>query len=295
MAACILVVGEEMGEDEPLALRKGLKLLAGGASSLHLLQVIYSEMDEHGILLEEDTRQGLREKLLRDTEQHVEDLIHQECPDTPGISYEVVWKKSVAHAVDTVCAQRNFDLIVKTGHREESLTHISTDVHLLRVPRVPVMVLNKQSWSAKPVILAAIDFAPKKNKHMALNRKVLDAARGVAGLTRARLHCCYVVAYSKALADLDVVHSDELLARFKARHEAELLDFVAEFGVEPETVHVHAGSPTKLIPSVANRVKADLVVVGTHHRSGLAGLVPGNICEKVLHVLRTAVLTVKPE
>jgi universal stress protein E len=282
MTDSILVIGEETADDEPLALRKSLKLVAGGVSKLHLLQVVYSEPDEHTTLLGE-------------TEKRVKALLDKECPDTPGVTYQVVWNDSLPRAVDAVCAEQDFDLIVKTGHRTESLTHVPTDFFLLRVPRVPVMVLSQRPWSAKSVVLAAIDFAPSKPAHMALNRKILEAAREIAELTRARLHCCYVVAYSKVLADMDVVKPRKLLARFKERQESELLDFVAEYGVEPANVHVRAGRPAKLIPSLANKTKADLVVVGTHHRSGITGLLLGNTCEKVLHVLRTAILTVKPE
>ena len=295
MIDSILVIGEEMADDEPLALRRGLNLVAAGVSRLHLLHVVYSETDEHTTLLEGDARQTLREMLLEETEKRVKALVEKECPNTPGVTYEVAWNNSLSRAVNAACAEHDFDLIVKTGHRTESLTHVPTDFFLLRVPRVPVMVLSRHAWSAKSVVLAAIDFAPGNPAHMALNRKILKAAREVADLTGARLHCCYVVAYSRVLADMDVIEPQELLTRFNNRHGSELLDFVAEYGVEPGDVHVRTGPPAKRIPSIGNKIKADLVVVGTHHRSGLAGYVLGNTCEKVLHVLRSAILTVKPE
>ena len=92
-----------------------------------------------------------------------------------------------------------------------------------------------------------------------------------------------------------VIEPYELLTRFKDKHGSELLDFAAEYGIEPEDVHVRSGPPAKQIPSIANKAKADLVVVGTHQRSGMTGFLLGNTCEKVLHVLRTAILTVKPD
>ena len=291
----ILVIGEELAGDEPLALRKGLKLLENGASRLHLLQVVYSETDEHTTLLEGSARRTIKEMLLAETEERGKTLIEKECPNTPGITYEVAWNNRLSRAVDAACAERDFDLIVKTGHRTESLTHLPTDFFLLRVPRIPVMVLSKQAWSANAVILAAIDFSPRKATHMALSRKILESAREIADLTSAKLHCCYVVGYSQVLADMDVIEPRELLARFKDKHESELHDFVAEYGIEPGDVHVRSGPAAKHIPSIANKIKADLVVVGTHHRRGMRGFLLGNTSEKVLHVLRTAILTVKPE
>lgn len=295
MTDSILVIGEEIANEEPLALRRGLDLVAAGVSRLHLLHVVYSATDEHTTLLEGDVRQTLREMLLEETENNVKALIEKECPDTPGVTYEVAWNNSLSQAVKAVCAEHDFDLIIKTGHRTESLAHVPTDFFLLRVPSVPVMVLSTHAWSANSVVLAAIDFAPGNSAHMALNRKILKTAREVADLTRARLHCCYVVAFSRVLADMDVIEPRELLARFKDKHGSELFDFAAEYGVEPGNVHVQAGAPAKQIPSIGNKVKADLVVVGTHHRKGMSGFLLGNTCEKVLHVLRSAVLTVKPE
>ncbi|NNL55443.1 MAG: universal stress protein [Woeseia sp.] len=271
-----------MADKEPLALRRGLDLLAAGVSKLHLLHVVCGETDEQTTLLEE-------------TEKRVKALIEKECPDTPGVTSEVTWNNSLSEAVTAACAVQDYDLIVKTGHRTESLTHVPTDFFLLRVPRAPVMVLSTRAWSAKSVVLAAIDFAPGNPAHMALNRKILKVAREVADLTGSRLHCCYVVTHSRVLADMDVIEPREMLARFNEKHGSELIDFVAEYGIEPDDVHVRSGAPAKQIPSIANKAKADLVVVGTHQRSGMTGFLIGNTCEKVLHVLRTAILTVKPE
>lgn len=295
MTDSILIIGEETSDEEPLALRKGLDLVTAGVSKLHLLHVVYCETEQHTTLLEGDVRKNLREMLLEETETRVKALIEKECPNTPGVSYEVAWNNSLSSAVTAACAEHDYDLIVKTGHRTESLTHVPTDYFLLRVPSVPVMVLSTQAWSTKSVVLAAIDFAPGNPAHMALNRRVLMAARDIADLTQAKLHCCYVVAYSRVLADMDVIEPRELLDRFKREHEAELLEFAAEYGIDPGDVHLRTGHPAKRIPSIANKVKADLVVVGTHQRKGMKGFIIGNTCEKVLHALRTAILTVKPE
>ena len=51
--------------------------------------------------------------------------------------------------------------------------------------------------------------------------------------------------------------------------------------------------PSKEIPSVAKKVKADLVVLGNVGRTGLKGLVIGNTAEKILQRLAVDVLLVK--
>jgi nucleotide-binding universal stress UspA family protein len=54
------------------------------------------------------------------------------------------------------------------------------------------------------------------------------------------------------------------------------------------------GRPEDVIPSFARRVRADLVVMGTVARSGVAGAVIGNTAEKVLQRLRGSVMAIRP-
>ena len=54
------------------------------------------------------------------------------------------------------------------------------------------------------------------------------------------------------------------------------------------------GSPSREIPALAKRLKADLVVMGTAGRSGIPGLIMGNTAETVLYQLDCSVVAIKP-
>jgi nucleotide-binding universal stress UspA family protein len=58
--------------------------------------------------------------------------------------------------------------------------------------------------------------------------------------------------------------------------------------------HLLRGAASKVIPLTARRLKADLVVMGTVARTGIAGLIIGNTAEAILEQLRCSVLAVKP-
>ncbi len=60
-------------------------------------------------------------------------------------------------------------------------------------------------------------------------------------------------------------------------------------------MHVRAGSPEEAIEQLAVDVDADLIVVGTHHREGLARLTVGNTAEALLRIAHTPVLVVRPK
>ena len=65
-------------------------------------------------------------------------------------------------------------------------------------------------------------------------------------------------------------------------------------GVHAETV-LTTGTPFAVITSVAVERKADLIVMGTHGRSGLAHVMLGSTAERVIRLAPCPVLTVKAE
>jgi len=59
--------------------------------------------------------------------------------------------------------------------------------------------------------------------------------------------------------------------------------------------HVLRGVPSRELPAMARNIEADLVVMGTVARSGIAGVIIGNTAETVISELDCSVLVVKPE
>ena len=60
-------------------------------------------------------------------------------------------------------------------------------------------------------------------------------------------------------------------------------------------MHLLKGDAGELIPDLAIQERADLVIMGTVGRTGIAGFFIGNTAEKVLDVVDCSVLTVKPD
>lgn len=59
------------------------------------------------------------------------------------------------------------------------------------------------------------------------------------------------------------------------------------------TTHIHVGQPAEVIARVASELNCDLIVMGTHGRSGVAGLVMGSVANRALHLAACPVLLVK--
>ncbi len=65
--------------------------------------------------------------------------------------------------------------------------------------------------------------------------------------------------------------------------------------VEKRRCQVVHGAPAKMICQAVAELGADLVVMGTHGRTGLAHILMGSVAEKVLRASKIPVLTVREE
>ncbi len=63
-------------------------------------------------------------------------------------------------------------------------------------------------------------------------------------------------------------------------------------GISAET-HLQEGSPSACLCELAKHLSADLIVLGTHGRSGVAHAILGSVAERVVRHAPCAVLTVR--
>lgn len=87
------------------------------------------------------------------------------------------------------------------------------------------------------------------------------------------------------LADLELEHKSEIKDKIRQRlHEfakEELVDHPEDVD-RIEDIEIHHGSPVGLILEVADRIEADLVVVGSHGKGKLKYAFLGSVAEKIL-------------
>ncbi|MGM0510641.1 MAG: universal stress protein [Thermoplasmatota archaeon] len=127
------------------------------------------------------------------------------------------------------------------------------------------------------------------------NKKVIDKGLSLARLLGAKVTILFVVDTS-TFRD---VPPDELITTLRGHMEAkgnELLDEIEEeaeeLGVEMEKSIVH-GEPTKTI--IEESEDHDLIVIGTHGRSGLSRLLVGSTSETIIRQAKCPVMVVRIE
>jgi nucleotide-binding universal stress UspA family protein len=129
----------------------------------------------------------------------------------------------------------------------------------------------------------------------AATESATDHAIGLARQYGATLHALYVVdvaAYSSLEVGADVV-ADELRSEGETAVDA-VVERAADAGVEAETAVETGVVHRRVVDYVADN-GIDLVVMGTHGRTGVGRFLLGSVAEKVVRTAEAPVLTVRSD
>jgi nucleotide-binding universal stress UspA family protein len=130
------------------------------------------------------------------------------------------------------------------------------------------------------------------------SHKALDMAVGLAKEQAARCTVCTVVDVVRAASSMTFATGDLVnqwiatLNEDARRIESEAIAKYADSGVVIET-KVLEGYPSSAILDVAKNEKADLIVMGSHGRTGLKRLWLGSVAESVVQEATIPILIVR--
>ena len=139
------------------------------------------------------------------------------------------------------------------------------------------------------VILTALQFDDTGD------RALREAARIALKSENAELHIVHAAAPSLAT---DRSGESTSLSAQLSRAPSKLREFVDRScaGTTLQVVaHVHVGLPHEVILQVASELRADMIVLGTHQRTGIGKLVLGSVAERVMREAYCPVLVATPK
>jgi universal stress protein E len=206
-----------------------------------------------------------------------------------------------------------YDLLVKPAENPDVVDRLfgSTDMHLLRKCPCPVWLTRPDERSNYASVLAAVDFDPDERSaadEAGLNRQIGAIAGTLAMSDFAQLHIVHVWdTLGETMVRSWANEPEEAAMRYaegeRMRHESALSRFGDQLRalLGPEAYdhlaprfHLRKGSASAVIPALAEELQADLLVMGTLARTGIAGLFIGNTAENILEQVQCSVLAVKP-
>ncbi len=290
----ILVIADRKDDHTAIALKRAAEILRGESGGrISLVGFVYEAFVESAKILTRDEADQTRQQIVAHRQADLEQLVAELALSGLKIDIQVVWHREIDQWILREAGKARFDLVMKTGNRSETLWYMPTDWKLMRGCPVPVYIAARKGWRKKSTILATVDFDARSKDQQALNAEVVESAALLAQRLGSELHICHVIAVSQVLKDMDLVDTNKLRRNFNDKSRDRLLAFAAQHGVAAERVHIAVGSPYREIPRQANRLKAELVVMGGFGRQGVRGAMLGNTAEQVISVLRTDVVVIR--
>jgi nucleotide-binding universal stress UspA family protein len=142
-------------------------------------------------------------------------------------------------------------------------------------------------------ILVPIDFSPSARAALQYAGFLADKLGASVEVLHVFEPPGYVGPDTLALLPITAGHHE--WGETKADVERQVEQFLADTSGGPatRTVRVEAGEPSDAILRVAAEDRADLVVMGTHGRTGLSRLLIGSVAEAVLRRASCPVLTLR--
>jgi len=247
-----------------------------------------------------------REKQLRHVLAAAAEEITLSVRVLPGKVFPEVVREVLRHDHDLVmkCAQQS------GGLREKIFG--STDMHLLRKCPCPVWIMKPGERKQYRRILAAVDTEDGREQGQAqgLNQQILEMASSLALSEFAELHIVHAwQAWGEGLLSTPRFSLDEdgevaaWVEKQRAADEERVNGLLKSLGeiigrdtmeyLKPR-IHNIKGEAQEVIPDLAEKIGADIVIMGTVARTGIPGLIMGNTAESILTGIDCSVLAVKP-
>ncbi len=251
--------------DEQWALQKAISIAKSRANS-----EITAFLCVHSTLRCHDAKRLRNVELKRQSlwlEQILAGFVNESIPINPVVEWNEKWREAIRSAAKQVKAH----LVVKRASgRPNSLAN--SDRQLIRTLEKSALLLVKNDPAAElKKILIAVDFNAMDVDHKALNEAVMALGNRVRGsINEIELHA--ICAYPESDK---FVHPPDV---------AKILD------IDSSQAHIRQGTAADVIPEMANKIDADLVILGNVGRRGLSGIAVGNTAEKILTEIKADVL-----
>ncbi|GAA81049.1 universal stress protein [Pseudoalteromonas sp. BSi20495] len=262
--------------------------------SKHIDIVAFSYEDTGNILFSLSPEQvlAIQDKQLSLLRATLEPLLKKELTDCE-YTFQTVWHESPEQWLNNEINATNYDMAIKTRHIDAQTQFSELDWQLIRFSPIPLYLAADNKWRNNCNVLAALDLGSEKASKHQLNKAIINCGLDYANSEGCEFYACYTVHVSPILRDLGIVFSDEqVLNAFEKLPELQR-DLINEYNLR-DKLHIKAGLAEQVIPSLAAKLDAELVIIGSVGNVGIKGKLIGNTAEKIMRLLKTDLLILPP-
>ena len=276
--------------DKQYALARAVRLAQEQKSpnpvNITLFLAIYDLSYEMSALLSSEERTEMRHNVIEQRKLAIQPYIEKYASDGIQFSSTVVWHSNEAEAITREVETHNYDLVVKYTKAEESLKSLivtPVDWQILRKCPTPILVVKDGDWKHQRRILVAVNVSDDENEaHSSFNDELVSLSMDLAdSLDRGNIHL--VTAYPPTpinmAIDLPEFSTGDCNSGLRGQYLLNMKALRQKYGISDE---------------VAEKLEAELVILGTIGRTGLSAAFLGNTAEHVISKLNCNLLAIKP-
>lgn len=294
----LVAIGDPSARRAP-ALARAAQLAAGCGARIELFHGIATQIPVDLLGGGEDALDSLQREVRAAAIRDLERLAAPWRRRGLQITTAAAWDFPLHESVMRQALASHADLIVAHQHGKHRFPHLlhHTDWDLLRESPVPVLLVRSKRRYRGKAVLAAIDPGHAFAKPARLDALILRQAQAAAGALAAPLHVAH--AFLPVPTAQHPVHSHykspaEIERRAQEHAKSAFARAVASRHLPARRCHLEEGHPALVLPALARRLHADMVVMGAVSRSGWQRLLVGNTAEQVIDELKCDLLIVKP-
>ena len=263
---------------------------------LYVLHTIEKLPHDYMHLLSSTTHSNMKQKLEEEARNNINSMLPKELLETETAVPIIRFGKPFLEIIK-VAKEKDVDIIAVGTHGRAGADRVilgSVAEMVVRKAGCSVMVIRSRKYVGFKRIIVPIDFSD-------CSRKALEYAAATARAHRSKLTILHV--YEEAFIEPYVraanteEEAQEIVRGIEQDNEVKYDDFLKKIdlsGVEYDRL-LRKGIPSNEIVETAREQKAQLIVVGTHGRSGIKHMLIGSDAEEVVRNAPCDIVVVKPE
>ncbi|KGY10596.1 universal stress protein UspE [Vibrio sp. MarTm2] len=297
----ILVVAD-INKDEQPALARAMQLAAKSRSpsQVTFFLSIYDFSYDMTSMLSIDERDAMRRGVIGQREQWMRKIAQDYLLDGVEFDVRVVWHNRPYEAIIAEVFGGEHDIVIKGTRKHdvlESVIFTPTDWHLLRKCPCPVLLVKNQDWPEDASIIASVHVGSENETHLNLNDSMVEQLNSLTERLGAKPYLvnAYPVTPANITIELPEFDPATYTDAVRGHHLTAMKALRQKHGYDDEQTVVEQGLPEDIIPEVAQRLNAAMVIIGTTGRTGLSAVFIGNTAEHVIDKINCDVLALKPQ
>jgi len=300
----ILAVVDPTVEDQP-AMRRAAWLAARTGAELELLVCYYNEYLSGDRLFDSPSLEKARAEVIANQERHLEELAEPLRKNGVVVRTSAVWDHPLYEGIIRKAVASGADIVLKDTHHHSAAARAlltNTDWSLIRACPMPLWLVKPRDLDDQPTIVAAIDPMNQHDKPAALDDEILHLSKMLGEKSGGAVHAFHSydprIAVATATANAYIPVSlpfDEIEQQMHEDHQKRFSEITSFHGIADDHSHLVAGLAHEELPSIADELDADVVVMGAVARNRWKRLFIGATAERTLEHLPCDLVIVKPD